>query len=45
MKEEEYHVQERVYAWDRGALYEAKVLKCKEADDDNEDCQYFIHYL
>ena len=45
MKEEEYHVQEKVYAWDRGALYEAKVLKCKEADDDNDGLQYFIHYL
>jgi len=43
MKAEEYHVQEKVYAWDRGALYEAKVLKCK--DDDDEGRQYFIHYL
>jgi len=42
MKEEEYHIQEKVYAWDRGALYEAKVLKCKETDD---GLQYFIHYL
>ena len=42
MKAEEYHVQEKVYAWDRGALYEAKVLKCKETDD---GLQYFIHYL
>jgi len=45
MKEDEYHVQEKVYAWDRGVLYEAKVLKCKETDDGMPDLQYFIHYL
>ena len=45
MKGEEYHIQEKVYAWDRGALYEAKVLKCKEADDGMPGLQYFIHYL
>jgi len=47
MKEKEYHVQEKVYALDRGVLYEANVLKCKEANDENEALgkMYFVHYL
>ena len=47
MKEKEYHIQEKVYAWDRGALYEAKVLKCKDKDDNDKSLgkMYFIHYL
>ena len=47
VKEKEYHIQEKIYAWDRGALYEAKVLKSKDKDDNDKSLgkMYFIHYL
>lgn len=43
-EEEEYGVQEKVFAWDQGVLYEAKVLRCKD-DSKAQRRMYLIHYL
>ena len=43
---EKYDVNEEVFAWDRGVLYEAKILKCKEdTSGDSGAKEYLVHYL
>ena len=37
---EEFQVNEKVFAWNRGALYEARVLRRKEEDD---ELGYYVH--
>lgn len=39
---EKFHINEKIFAWDRGVLYEAKVRKCK--DDQGGIFRYYVHY-
>ncbi|KAL3791788.1 hypothetical protein ACHAW5_009421 [Stephanodiscus triporus] len=38
-----FRVNEMIFAWDKGHLYEAKVLKWRDAKDGG--MEYFVHYL
>jgi len=45
LEEEEYHVHEKIFAWDQEVLYEAKILQCKENENKAHGRKYFVHYL
>ena len=51
LEQEEYDVNDKIYSWDRGTLYEAKVLKkkCQEEHDGDmaatEGWKYLVHYF
>ena len=36
---------EKIFAWDKGQLYEAKVMKRKEDVNDSGKMKYYVHYL
>jgi len=38
-----YSINELIFAWDRGVLYESKVLKSDSTDVENP--QYYVHYV
>ncbi|KAL9179309.1 hypothetical protein ACHAXT_008599 [Thalassiosira profunda] len=43
---EKYDANEEIFAWDRGVLYEAKILRCKEdTTGDSGAKKYLVHYL
>ena len=44
LDEETYQVNEKILAWDRGNIYEAKVLKCKEDNETGGGRKYLVHY-
>eukprot|EP00581_Thalassiosira_minuscula_P017614 CAMPEP_0183716170 /NCGR_PEP_ID=MMETSP0737-20130205/10167_1 /TAXON_ID=385413 /ORGANISM="Thalassiosira miniscula, Strain CCMP1093" /LENGTH=369 /DNA_ID=CAMNT_0025945393 /DNA_START=135 /DNA_END=1244 /DNA_ORIENTATION=+ len=44
LKSAEYRVNQKIFARDRGVLYEAKVMKC-QYDEQNQVWKYHVHYL
>jgi len=44
-KSAKFRVNEKIFAWDGGALYEAKVLKCQEDYQQQHGWKYHVHYL